>query len=63
MRLIPYSWLDVVVVIDCFSLFPTGLIWAFQLPVVRELFNNYVDTCFYDLMESLPEHHKLDFIR
>jgi len=43
-----------------------GLVWTFDLEVIRALFHAYTNTCYYDVMESPAlslQHHRIDFIQ
>ncbi len=45
---------------------PGGYAWAFDLPVVQQLFQAYTQECFYDTLASpflSADSHRLDFIR
>jgi len=45
---------------------PGGYAWAFDLPVVQQLFQAYTQECFYDMLASpflSADSHRLDFIR
>eukprot|EP00624_Nannochloropsis_granulata_P007665 evm.model.NODE_8941_length_7211_cov_36.003605.1 len=43
-----------------------GLVWTFDLEVIRALFHAYTNTCYYDVMASPAlslQHHRIDFIQ
>jgi len=43
-----------------------GLVWAFDLEVIRALFHAYTHACYYDVMASPSlslQHHRIDFIQ